>query len=58
MIQYWKRDGTFGVTDEDNGSITIEIKNHSFTIVKQIYGYDEYDFWYDNIEDIVELRIK
>ena len=55
MIQYRKTDGTLDTIDSNNCSI--EVKDHSFTIVRKIYGWDEYDFWYDNIEDIIELRI-
>ena len=57
MIQYRKQDGTLGEVDDSNGSCSIEVKDHSFTIVRKIYGWDEYDFWYDNIEDVIEVRI-
>ncbi|MBP3732426.1 MAG: hypothetical protein J6I84_04195 [Bacilli bacterium] len=54
MIQYRKSDGTLGEVD---GNIKIEVNDHSLTIIKRCYGYDEYDFWDDTIEDVIELRI-
>lgn len=56
MIQYTTSDGELGsITDSDNCTITIE--NGTFTITRRSYGWDEYDFWDDEITDVVELRI-
>ena len=57
MIQYRKSDGTLGEFDASKLS-GIEAKENSFTVRLIHYGWDEYDFWYDDIEDIVELKIE
>lgn len=56
MIQYRKADGTLDSFDSDN-LYGIEAKGHTFTITLKHYGYDEYDFWYSEIEDVIEIRI-
>jgi len=56
MIQYRKADGTLDSFDSDN-LYGIEVKGHTFTITLKHYGYDEYDFWYSEIEDVIEIRI-
>lgn len=55
MIQYRTKDGTLGQTSKS--SCQIQINGNTFTIIKRCYGYDEYDFWDDKIDDIIELRI-
>ena len=54
MIQYRKSDGTLGEFDSDR-QFHINSTGHTFTVT--IVGWDEYDFWYEEITDIVELRI-
>ena len=56
MIQYRRNDGMLGVIEQGD-SCHIEVKNNSFTIVRRIYGYDEYDWVDDKIENVIELRI-
>jgi len=56
MIQYRKNNGMLG-TIESYDSCHIEVHDHSFTIVRRIYGYDEYDWVDDEIKDVIELRI-
>ncbi len=56
MIQYTKSDGTVGEFNSDNLS-SIDVKGHTLTVTLRYYGYDEYDFWYDEIDDIVELKM-
>ncbi len=56
MIQYRKNNGLLGVI-ESYDSCHIEVHDHSFTIVRRIYGYDEYDWVDDKIENVIELRI-
>ena len=56
MIQYRRNNGMLGVI-EPGESCHIEVKNNSFTIVRRIYGYDEYDWVDDEISDVIELRI-
>lgn len=55
MIQYRTRDGKLGQVDES--SCRIQVTGDTFTITKRKYGYDEYDFWDETIDDIIELRI-
>lgn len=57
MIQYKKSDGTLGEFDSDK-LYSIEAKEHTFTITLKYYGYDDYDFWYDKITDVTEIRIR
>ena len=56
MIQYRKNNGMLG-TIEQGDSCHIEVHEHSFTIVRRIYGYDEYDWVDDKIKNVIELRI-
>jgi hypothetical protein len=56
MIQYRKSDGSLGQFDSDKLH-KIEAKGNTFTVTLIYYGWDEYDYWYDTIEDIIELRI-
>ena len=56
MIHYRKSDGTLGECDPDRVS-SIEVSGHTFKITLKYYGYDEYDFWYDEITDVVEMQI-
>ena len=56
MIQYRKLDGTLGEIDQ-NKLYKIETEGNTFTVTLKCYGWDEYDFWYDVISDIIELRI-
>jgi hypothetical protein len=37
--------------------IDFNAKNGKFVVTLKDYGYDEYDFWYSEIDDITELRI-
>jgi hypothetical protein len=56
MIQYRKADGTIGEFNSDR-LYQINIKDGKFVVTLKDYGYDEYDFWYSEIDDITELRI-
>ena len=56
MVQYRKSDNTLGEFDPDR-LYSVEAKGHTFTVTLKYYGYDDYDFWYDEITDIIELRI-
>ena len=56
MIQYRQNNGFLG-SIQDNDSCHIEVNGRTFTIVRRTYGYDEYDFYDDRIENIIELRI-
>ena len=56
MIQYKKSDGTLGEFDPDK-LCNVEAKEHTFTVTLRHYGWDEYDYWNEEIEDIIELRI-
>ncbi len=56
MIQYRKSDGILGEFDSDK-LYSINAKEHSFTITLRHYGWDEYDWWNEEITDIIELRI-
>ena len=56
MIQYRKLDGTLGEIDP-NKLYKIETEGNTFKVTLKYYGWDEYDFWYDEISDIIELRI-
>ena len=56
MIQYRKNNGMLG-TVEQGDSCHIEVHDHSFTIVRRLYGYDEYDWVDDEIKGVIELRI-
>jgi hypothetical protein len=56
MIQYRKLDGTLGEIDP-NKLYKIDTNGNTFKVTLKYYGWDEYDFWYDEIPDIIELRI-
>lgn len=56
MIQYRKSDGSLGNFDSDK-QFSVSSNGHSFTITITHYGWDEYDFWHEEITDIIELRI-
>ena len=56
MIQYRKLDGTLGEIDP-NKLYKIDTNGNTFKVTLKYYGWDEYDFWYDEILDIIELRI-
>ena len=56
MIQYRKADGTLGEFNSDR-LYQINIKDGKFVVTLKDYGYDEYDFWYSEITDIIELRV-
>ena len=56
MIQYRKLDGTLGEIDP-NKLYKIDTNGNTFKVTLKYYGWDEYDFWYDEISDIIELRI-
>jgi len=54
-IEYKKLDGTTNII---HGEFSINVNEHSFTLIRRSYGYDEYDFYEDEIKDVIELRIK
>lgn len=56
MIQYRQSDGTLGQFDSDD-LYEITTDGHTFTITLRSYGYDEYDVYYDKIENVTEIRI-
>ena len=56
MIQYRKSDGTLGEFDSEK-IYQINVENGKFHVRLIHYGWDEYDFWYEDLEDIIELRI-
>lgn len=56
MIQYRKTDGSLGSFDS-NKQFDIKSDGHTFIITITHYGWDEYDFWYEKITDVIELRI-
>ena len=56
MIHYRKSDNTIGEFDSDRLS-SIDVKDHTFTITLKYYGYDEYDFWYEKITDVIDISI-
>ena len=56
MIQYRQEDGTLGeFNPEKLNRITVE--NGRFTVRLIHYGWDEYDYEYEEISNIIELRI-
>lgn len=57
MIIYKKTDGTTDALHSNDCSIEINHNTNTFTLRRTIYGYDEYDFYEDVIEDITELKI-
>lgn len=56
MIQYRKADGTLGEVDTKNVH-SIDISNNCFRITLITYGWDEYDYYFDYIDNIIDLRI-
>ena len=56
MIQYRQSDGILGDLNSDN-LYEITTDGHTFTITLKYIGYDEYDFWYNTIENVIEIRI-
>ena len=56
MIQHRKSDGSLGQFGSDKvHSITTD--GNKFTVKLKHYGWDEYDFWYETIDDIIEMRV-
>ena len=56
MIHYRKSDNTIGEFDSDR-LYSIDVKDNTFTITLKYYGYDEYDFWYEKITDVIDISI-
>lgn len=56
MIQYRKSDGSLGEFNSDK-LYSIKVKENTFTITLKNYGYDEYEYCYEEITDIIEIRI-
>ena len=57
-IQYRKSDGTLGSIDAKTlKEINIDPKTNKLTIKQIFYGWDEYDYWFDKIEDVIEIRV-
>lgn len=56
MIQYRKSDGTLEQCDSDKIT-SINVNGNTFTINLRYYGWDEYDFWNEEITDVIEIRI-
>ena len=56
MIQYRKSDGMLGDFNSDK-LYKIEVVDHKFKVTLKHIGWDDYDFWYEEINDIIELRI-
>lgn len=57
-IQYRKSDGTLGSFDSDKlYEINVDPETRKFHIKLKSYGWDEYDYWYDDIYDVIEIRI-
>ena len=56
MIRYRKSDNTLGSFDKDK-EFKIYSNGHTFTIDITHYGWDEYDFWHEEITDVIEIRI-
>ena len=56
MIQYRKSDGTLGEFDSDK-LYSLSVKDNVFIVTLRHYGWDEYDWWNEEITDIIELRI-
>lgn len=56
MIQYRKSDGTLGEFDSDK-LYEITTNGRVFTITLRSFGWDEYDVYYDTIDDVIEIRI-
>ena len=59
MIYYKKTDGSSDRIDDDRCGIKIYVgKNHTFTIERTSYGWDEYDYYIDEITDVCELSFE
>lgn len=57
-IQYRTSDGILGSFDSDKlYKINVDPKTRKFHIKLISYGWDEYDYWYDDIYDVIEIRI-
>ena len=56
QIQYIKEDGSLGEFDSEKIH-QINVENGKFHVRLIHYGWDEYDFWYEDLENIIELRI-
>ena len=56
MIQYRKKDGTLGQIEPEKVH-EISISDGCFRITLIDYGWDEYDYYFYYINNIVELRI-
>ena len=57
MIQYKKSDGTLG-SFESEDLHSIKSNNNTFLITLMRFGWDEYDYWFEEITDVVEIRIE
>lgn len=58
MVQYRLKDGTLGQFDPDKMcDIRYNSQTNTFTVKLRSYGYDEYDFYDDEITDIIEIRV-
>jgi chloramphenicol O-acetyltransferase len=57
-IQYRTADGELGSFDSrDLVQIVFDPKTNYFTISQRFYGWDEYDFYNEEINDVTEVRI-
>ena len=57
MIHYRKSDDSLGECDSNEVN-SIDVNGNTFTITLIQYGWDEYDYWYEEINDIIEIRIE
>lgn len=57
-IQYRTADGELGSFDSSNlVRIDFDPRTNHFTISQRFYGWDEYDFYNEEINDVTEVRI-
>ena len=57
-IQYRRSDGTLGSIDSKTlKEINVDPKTNKLTIKQIFYGWDEYDYWFGEIEDVIEIRV-
>ena len=56
MIHYRKKDGTLGQIEFEKIH-DISILDGCFRITLIYYGWDEYDYWFDYIDNVVEFTI-
>ena len=57
-IQYRTADRELGSFDsKDLVQIVFDPKTNHFTISQRFYGWDEYDFYNEEINDVTEVRI-